>query len=71
MPPPQRQDYDSVIADLERRLAKLEQAQRATSIFLPSSGTAPVASPLGGFFYVSAGAVHYRGPTTDTTVAPA
>lgn len=41
------------------------------SLFLPKTSEIPAANVAGGFLYVDAtGALRYRGPTTDTELAP-
>ena len=72
MPAPQRQDYDTVIRELQEKVERLERAARNPTIFLPNSTVVPPDPVAGGLFYVSGGALHYVGPSsTDTTVAPA
>lgn len=39
--------------------------------FLPNNTGTPGTPTAGGYLYVAAGALHWKGPTTDTVVAPA
>lgn len=48
-----------------------EPATGQGGITLPNAAVAPAAVANNGTLYVSAGALRYRGPTTDTLVAPA
>lgn len=76
MAPPQRRDYNSVLADLDDRITRLE---RAASSFGSPSGVlladviAPPGAPsTGGVIYVEAGALKYLGDGgTQTTLGSA
>lgn len=70
MPAPRREDYDTVIRDLESRIRVLERSLRLGGLFLPDS-PAPPNPAGGGVVYVQGGSLHYIGPATNTTVAPA
>jgi hypothetical protein len=48
-----------------------EPATGQGGITMPNAAVAPAAVANNGTLYVSAGALRYRGPTTDTQIAPA
>jgi hypothetical protein len=48
-----------------------EPATGQGGVSIPNAAVAPAAVANQGTLYVSAGALRYRGPTTDTVIAPA
>lgn len=76
-PPPITPDgrRDDRLAELERRIAALERGRLgggSGAVLLPNASAAPGTPTAGGYFYVSGGALHWKGSAgTDTTVAPA
>lgn len=67
MPAPQREDYDTVIKDLQTRLDRLERASRSPAVFIPN-GPQPATPVDGGAVYVQAGQLRYIG--SGGTVTP-
>jgi hypothetical protein len=71
MPGPQRKDIFDVFDELSQRVSRLEQAARSGApVILSNVDARPAALTDAGIFYVENGAVRYRGPNTDTQIAP-
>lgn len=59
MPPPRREDFDTVIRDLEQRIARLERSSSTGMLELGPVTVEPSPPAIGVIVYVYGGALKY------------